>query len=238
MQLTIYKVYNRVVHSYLAVLEIEQTGSEDPNIFVCKDLPANAPIPPAPPQSSGMDQESSFDGEGSSSGLEEAISSSENGISSLEEVSSTEQSSEVSDGSPAMEGTSAWSSEQGLYDQASSEEPSEVSSEPSLEESSEESSSATPLFTVYPARTLVSIASLTDLDVLPLAPTAPGGLYRASTVAMIFRSMTHMNRVMNQVVSDVLINAEIQRVPIEDYEVVELQDPVFGQDEDRIYYFR
>jgi hypothetical protein len=42
VELTIHKVYNRAVHSYLAVLEISPTREgEDPDIFVVKNLPAN-----------------------------------------------------------------------------------------------------------------------------------------------------------------------------------------------------
>ena len=42
MELIIHKVYNRAVHSYLAVLEVSPTREgEDPDIFVVKNLPAS-----------------------------------------------------------------------------------------------------------------------------------------------------------------------------------------------------
>jgi hypothetical protein len=94
------------------------------------------------------------------------------------------------------------------------------------------------LFEIDPARTLISIASLTDLDVLPLAPVPQGDLYRTWTVAMLFRSERHMDDVVQEVIEDVRTNADMQRTTIENYEVVELVDPVYGQDNDKIYYFR
>jgi hypothetical protein len=237
MELTIYKVYNRVVHSYLAVFEtsVAPTADADPNIFVCKDLPDNPPIPPAPPipeeSSSADSSESSLVGEGSSTA---------SGGSSIQE----EASSDIEDSSVSLEeGSSLSEGSEGTSSEPSTSEPSipgEASSD--IEDSSvsleEGSSSEVPLFTIFPQRTLVSIASLTDLMVLPLTPAAQGDLYRTSTVAMIFRSKSHMNNIVAEVVAEVGINADMQRVPIDFTEVIELQDPVYGQDNDSIFYFR
>jgi hypothetical protein len=252
MTLTIYKIYNRVVHSYLAVLETAPGGDEDPAIFVCKDLPHNAPIPPAPPQDSssidegpssspGPDAESSGPSlesspePGAESSITEEISSPLSEESSPVEISSVveEISSAVEEESSPEEATSLNGDSSNLPSDISS---TEGGSEASTGESSAESSE--PLFVVFPQRTLVSIASLTDLMVLPLVPAALGDLYRASTVAMIFRSQAHMNDVLAEVISEVRTNAVLQRMPIESVETVVLQDPVYGQDDDKLFYFR
>jgi hypothetical protein len=74
--------------------------------------------------------------------------------------------------------------------------------------------------------------------VLPLVPASLGDLYRVSTVSMIFRSEAHMNDVLAEVISEVRMNAVLQRVPMESTETVVLQDPVYGQDDDKLFYFR
>jgi len=244
MDLTIYKVYNRVVHSYLAVYEVTPTGSEDPNVFVCKDLPTNPPIPPAPPQDSSAEpqEESSSESQESSdagSSMEETTSSAaEDATSSATSEGSSAEESVVEEQGSSSVGSPSEESEVEGQEESSSTASSDTSETPAPEDSSAESSGEEPLFTIFPARTLVSVASLTDLDVLPLIPSAQGELYRASTVAMLFRSMSHMNSVVAEVLDDVRENAYIQRIPIENFQVVELSDPVYGQDEDRIYYFR
>lgn len=237
MQLTTYKVYNRVVHSYLAVFDIEQTGDEDVNIFVCRDLPSNPPIPPAPPV---VPQEASSEQQTSSAEMSSPV---ETSAISPQETSGT-LSSYMEDCSSTQE---AWSSSVATASSLAETDPSLAEQASSLgegsslvveEASSEESTQPTPLFTVFPSRELVSIASLTDIDVLPLIPTAQGKLYRASTVALIFRSKTYMEQVVAEVMDDVRTNAYIQRIPIEDFEIVELTDPIYGQDEDQVFYFR
>jgi hypothetical protein len=144
MELTVYKVYNRPVHSYLAVFCTKATGAEDANVFVCKDDPTAS----------------------SSSALETGSSSTED--------------------------------------------------------------SARP-FTVYPKRVLVTVASLTDLLVYT-EEAEPGELYRAATVAMIFRSEDQMDKVVRRVIEDVGVNARLQRSPLGPVAPVEFTDPVWGKD--------
>lgn len=144
MILKLYTIKALVQHSVMLVLQVEQTGDEDPNVFVCYD----------------KDQET-----GSSS-----------------EESSSEPSGS---GSPA-------------------EEP--------------------PAFIVYPNRTLVSVASLTDLEVHPIG-TPTSRLYRASTVTLMFVNQAHADRVYQEILNEVRINSQAQRVIFTSMEIVEATEP-------------
>lgn len=125
---------------------------------------------------------------------------------------------------------------------SSSEESSAPVEEASSSSSSESASSVAvssgeeELFQVFPHRTLVSIASLTDLLVHPLSAPV-GDLYRANTVAMIFRSKSHMEAVLEEVTEEVQTNARIQRIDIDNFEVIDLTDPGHGLDIDEDYFF-
>jgi len=65
-----------------------------------------------------------------------------------------------------------------------------------------------------------------------------GYLYRAATVALLFRSELHMNQTLDMIQDYVRINAELQRIPIEPIEIVELMDSGHGPDLNQIYLFR
>jgi len=149
MHLKITKWFNRVEHSYLALLEVTASVGEEAEIFVVKDLPPAA-----------------------------------------------------------------------------------------LESSSSESSSSSSSTLIHPSRVLVSVASLTDLMVYGTVIPPLGDLYRAATVAMLFRSELHMNTTLDMVQEHVAINANLQRIEFEPIEVVELSDPGHGLNLDQLYLFR
>jgi len=221
MRLIINKVYNRVTHSYLAVLEVEQTGAEDPAIFCCYDRS----IDTCPQESSSSSSESNVSGEQS------PILPSDSSQELSSEPSSSGDSSPVQ--FPEMPSSSSSS-------ELSQEDVAEVGSSSSAEEFQDSSSSSeageAPPFQIFPNRTLVSVASLTDLIVHPLS--APQGeIYRATTVAMLFRSKRHMKAVLSEIISEVRTNARLQRIDIQLTENVELVDAVYGLDINKDYYF-
>jgi hypothetical protein len=105
--------------------------------------------------------------------------------------------------------------------------------------SSEESSSsgavaAAPLYQIYPRRTLVSIASLSDLDILPI-DVPDDRLYRASTVAMIFHSLSQLEAVLASVISDAQVIARFQNYDIQITETRTSEDPLHDKDPGDLY---
>ena len=193
MLLTTHKIYNRAVHSFLAVLTVEDdTG--DPRIFVVYDIVQDPD--PAPDDSS---EDSSAD-----SSAEDLVVDESSGDSSGDE--------------------SGFVMDESSTDESGSDESS--STEPEV-----------PLYEIFPNRTLVAVASLTDMQVHPVMPTSPGDLYRASTVALLFRSRKHMEAVLLEVTEEVGINARIQDIPLTSSESVELSDPGHGIDIDQLYHF-
>ena len=81
-----------------------------------------------------------------------------------------------------------------------------------------------PLPEINANKVLVSVASLSDIDVHPLSSES-GHLYRSDNVAIIFRSKTAMDRVVGLVIDQVKTNARIQRSSVSKLEVVRLTDP-------------
>ena len=56
MNVTITKIYQRTVHSYLAIFDVVATGTEDPNIFVVKkDSPSSSSAPTSSSSASSPD---------------------------------------------------------------------------------------------------------------------------------------------------------------------------------------
>ena len=104
----------------------------------------------------------------------------------------------------------------------------------SSESSSSEAVAAAPLYQIYPNRTLVSIASLSDLDILPIG-VPDDRLYRASTVAMIFHSLSQLEAVLASVISDAQVIARFQNYDIQITETRTSEDPLHDKDPGDLY---
>lgn len=117
---------------------------------------------------------------------------------------------------------------------SSSPEPAASSAVPG-DSSSSSSVPALP-FVVYPKRTLVAIASPTDMMVYSLVPGVPGDLYRASTVALLFRSQAYMEKVLGEIIREFRIAARLQDCLRPDVEIMVLSDPLSGLDLDKAYW--
>jgi hypothetical protein len=118
-------------------------------------------------------------------------------------------------------------------------EPASSASSSSDESSSAESSSsspvaAAPLYQIYPNRTLVSIASLSDLDILPI-DVPDDRLYRASTVTMMFRSLSQLEAVLASVISDAQVIARLQNYDIQVTGNSTSEDPLHDIDPGDLY---
>jgi len=181
MNLNVFKVYSRAVHSYLLVLEAVADGSEDTDIFVCFNDPGT-PFFSSGSSSSG--ESSGADESGESSGADESG-----------ESSGADESGESS------------------------------GADESGESSSSGDSAAAPLYQIYPNRTLVSIASLSDLDILPI-DVPDDRLYRTSTVAMLFHSLSQLEAVLASVISDAQVISRLQNYDIRITETRTSEDPV------------
>jgi len=256
MRLKITKWYNRVEHSYLAVLEVTASVGEDAAVFVVKDLPPAA------------ESASSESPSPSASSLEvvcqpacffniehyEICALTPEGIVDqfLPEVDREAYCAGVGNyvgyyfadnvckkpGTEHYYGTSCQDAEgiwEGYYNIAIMICCVPCASSESSAPSASESASTT---LIYPTRVLVSVASLTDLMVYGTSIPVVGALYRAPTVAMLFRSELHMNTTLDMVQNYVAINAGLQRAVFEPTEIVELSDPGHGLNLDQLYLFR
>jgi hypothetical protein len=105
---------------------------------------------------------------------------------------------------------------------------------------SEESSSSEEAVDCEPIsiRILVSVASLTDLAVYPLYSPGLNQLYRTDTVSIMSRSHSHMNKILEELLSDLQINARIQGLVDISPDVVVVRDVAVGSNQDQIYAFR
>ena len=113
-------------------------------------------------------------------------------------------------------------------------EPSSSVSSSSDESSSSGAGEAAPLYQIYPNRTLVSIASLSDLDILPI-DVPDDRLYRASTVAMLFHSLSQLESVLTSVISDAQVISRLQNYDIQVTETTTSEDPVHDKASGDLY---
>ena len=81
---------------------------------------------------------------------------------------------------------------------------------------------------------LVSIASLTDLEILPI-DVPDDRLYRTSTVAMLFHSFSQLEAVLASVISDAQVIARFQNYDIQVTETITSEDPVHDVDPGDLY---
>jgi len=87
-------------------------------------------------------------------------------------------------------------------------------------------------------RILVSIASLADIEALSTVSPGDRELYRSNQVALICRSQVHMDLLLEKIVEDLKINAYIQGLENEPFEVYAARDAVVGSNQDQLYHFR
>ena len=83
-------------------------------------------------------------------------------------------------------------------------------------------------------RILVSIASLSDLDILPI-DVPDDRLYRTSTVTMMFRSLSQLEAVLASVISDARVISRLQNYDIQVTETTMSEDPLHGKDPGDLY---
>ena len=93
---------------------------------------------------------------------------------------------------------------------------------------------ASPLYQIYPNRTLVAIASLTDLEILPIN-VPDDRLYRTSTVAMLFRSLSQLEAVLASVISDAQVISRFQNYDIQVTGNSTSEDPLHDKDPGDLY---
>ena len=91
-----------------------------------------------------------------------------------------------------------------------------------------------PLYQIYPNRMLVTIASLSDLDILPIN-VPDDRLYRASTVAMLFHSLSQLEAVLASVISDAQVISRLQNYDIQVTETITSEDPLHDKDPGDLY---
>jgi hypothetical protein len=113
-------------------------------------------------------------------------------------------------------------------------ESSSSGSSSSDESSSSEAAVAAPLYQIYPNRMLAAIASLSDLDILPIN-VPDDRLYRASTVAMLFHSLSQLEAVLASIISDVQVIARLQNYDIQVTETITSEDPVHDKGSGDLY---
>jgi hypothetical protein len=130
----------------------------------------------------------------------------------------------ITAGSSSSSSSSSGSSLIALYTQCSNSS-SSASSAPEASAS---------LYQIYPNRMLVSIASLSDLDILPI-DVPDDRLYRTSTVAMLFHSLSQLEAVLASIVSDVQVIARFQNYDIQVTETITSEDPVHDKDPGDLY---
>jgi len=100
--------------------------------------------------------------------------------------------------------------------------------------SSSGDSAVAPLYQIYPNRMLVTIASLSDLDILPI-DVPDDRLYRTSTVAMLFRSLSQLDAVLTSIISDAQVIARLQNYDITLTETRTAEDPVHDKASGDLY---
>jgi len=218
------KHYNRLCHSYLLNMRVIAEGV-DPYVLVVSDKPVTVP---AGSSSSGGSLEESASAEASAP-VPEDVSS---------ELITVEGSmpSSTSDDSVEEEGTSSYS-EQGVE-----AETGESSSEDSAAQYSSEavpSSSGLDYCSVAVSkRVLIAIASLEDMAALSTTSPGDNQLYRTDRVSVIFTGRDSMEDVLSAVSKDLGINAMLQGLDNESFEVFEARDAVVGSDDDTPYPIR
>lgn len=87
-------------------------------------------------------------------------------------------------------------------------------------------------------RILVSVASLTDMAVLPTTSPGVRQLYRTDSVAIISRSKAQMDRLLDKIVADLQVNVMLQGLPNTAFEIVQSRDAVPGSNQDQLFPLR
>ena len=96
---------------------------------------------------------------------------------------------------------------------------------PEPETGSSEVGSSDGLIHVHTKRVLYAVATLADLEQLPLTPAIPEGLYRAAEVAIMDNSKEMMDKILEYLIRDLRINAALQQINLRSFEVVTFTAP-------------
>ena len=90
------------------------------------------------------------------------------------------------------------------------------------------------MYQIFPNRMLVSIASLSDLDIIPI-DVPDDRLYRTSTVALLFHSLSQLEAVLASVISDAQVIARFQNYDLQVTETITSEDPLHDIDPGDLY---
>ena len=93
-----------------------------------------------------------------------------------------------------------------------------------------------PTYTVYAARTLLSVASDADMRHWGTTPAEPGKSYRAADVCLMFATIDELELTIPLLLQDVQANVVIQGFDLSDL-TVQLEDPLPTTDQDQAMYF-